>query len=268
MDRKELLLLIFPFLQLVTFAAAVQFLGTSYFAAGLLVLLAALLLSFSLHITYHYHVHFKRRSKVANRVYDLAITALLGVPFHYYQMLHWNHHKYDNAIGDFTSTWKLVDGVTVPKNFLRYALLWPFSGNVRSYRQVEIAAREGYLKPHHRPAMRQEMFLLLLLYGTLAYLNVAVAIAYFAMVYVGWCFIAMHNYGQHLPEIYGETKGNSYYNALYNKLTLYNGLHYEHHHRPSIKYWDLAGPARSEIKHPHLLEGLFFAFRRRSADHE
>jgi fatty acid desaturase len=268
MDRNEPRLLIFPFLQVVIFAGACAVMPSSYVLAGLLVLLASLFMNFSLHITYHYHVHFKRKSKGANRVIDLAITSLLGVPFHYYQMLHWNHHKYDNALGDFTSTWKQVDGVPVPKNFLFYGLLWPLNGNVRGRRQFEIARREGYLKPRHGRAMGQEMLLVAGIYGALLYLSIPIASAYLGMVYAGWALIAMHNYGQHLPEVYGETKGNSYYNAIYNRLTLQNGLHYEHHHRPSVKYWDLTGPPRSEIAHPHLVEGFFAGYRRRTVNTE
>lgn len=259
---KELLLLVFPLVQTAAFVAACMALRSSVALAFALMVLSALFLSFSLHITYHYHVHFKRRSRLANRALDLAITAVLGLPFHYYQMLHWNHHKYDNRIGDFTSTWKLVEGKPVAKRFLPYALLWPFSGNVRSREQLRIAAAEGYFKPRDRRAMRQEVLVLLAVYGVLAYLGPALALLYLGTVYLGWCFVTMHNYGQHLPEVYGETKGNSYYHPLYNRLTLYNGLHNEHHTRPGLRYWDLSGPAVSEIRHPHLFEGFFFSRRR------
>jgi fatty acid desaturase len=263
---RELSLLAFPLIQAAAFAGACAALGGSPWLAGLFILISALFLSFSLHITYHYHVHFKRRSKTVNRGVDLAITALLGMPFHYYQMLHWNHHKYDNAIGDFTSTWKLVAGQPVPKRFLPYALFWPFSGNVRSRDQLRIAEAEGYFKPWHRRALRQEVLLLLAVYGTLLWLGPAFAVAYAVTVYVGWCLVTMHNYGQHLPERYGEVPGNSYYNPLYNKLTIYNGLHNEHHARPGLRYWDLSGPSAGEIRHPHILAGFFFALGRRSAN--
>jgi fatty acid desaturase len=263
---RELSLLAFPLIQVTAFAGACAALDSSRWIAGLLIMVSALFLSFSLHITCHYHVHFKRRSKLANRAIDLAITAVLGIPFHYYQMLHWNHHKYDNALGDFTSTWKLVDGHPVPKRFLTYALLWPFSGNVRSRDQLRIAEAEGYFKPRHRRALRQEALLLLAVYGGLVWLSPVFALAYAATVYAGWCFVTMHNYGQHLPERYGEVRGNSYYNPLYNRLTVYNGLHNEHHVRPGLRYWELSGPAAGEIRHPHLLEGFFFALNRRQAD--
>ena len=89
-------------------------------------------------------------------------------------------------------------------------------------------------------------------------------LAYLSMVYIGWALIAMHNYGQHLPDVYGGTKGHSYYGRLYNLLTVYNGLHYEHHHRPSVKDWHLRTPvAHAEIEHPHLLAGVHFLLKRR-----
>ena len=146
MDKRELLLVIFPLLQGASFAA-VCFLISNAAAAATTVILAALFLSFSLHITYHYHVHFKRRSALANRLIDLAITVLAGLPFHYYQMLHWNHHKYDNALGDFASTWKDVGGRPVARNLLPYALLWPFRRDLGLREQVAIASREGTSSP-------------------------------------------------------------------------------------------------------------------------
>jgi fatty acid desaturase len=267
MDKRELLLLIFPLLQSASFAAGCLLIDEAPFGAALLVVVAAVCLSFSLHITYHYHVHFKRRSRTANRVIDLAITALTGLPFHYYQVLHWNHHAYDNTIGDFTSTWRQVDGRPVAKSLFSYAFLWPFRRDAPIRDQLTIASREGYLKRCHRLPLAIESIVIVCIYVAMICLDISLAVAYLSMVYVGWTLIAMHNYGQHLPEVYGETKGNSYYGKLYNLLTVYNGLHYEHHHRPSVKYWQLNAPvAHSEIQRPHLLAGLLFSLRRRHSE--
>lgn len=229
----------YPCIQILLFFVGSYFvLIGNFMMAGLSIGLASLFLSFSLHITYHYHVHHKPKSKTLDTLINHVISLLLGLPFQFYQIQHFVHHKYDNSLEDFTTTYKLENGRRIGKSVWKYSLLWFLQIQGRSS-FVKQTTKLGFMNPKVRMKMRLEGLLTLLILIVTAWYEIKLVIGYVLMIYLGWTFIALHNYGQHLPEDRADKIGYSYYGRIYNKLFLNNGLHFEHHEKPGIKYWDL-----------------------------
>lgn len=232
-------LITYPVVQVLTFYLACHYLvHNELLLASALIFVCGLFLSFSLHISFHYHVHHKPNNLLFRRILDLLISVLLGFPFHFYQIQHFIHHKYDNGIEDFTSTYKMENGLLVPKSILSYSLLWFTQINRRS-KFSEKATSLGFLNKKIRRKIAGESLFTLFCLVCLFTIKPFYVIAYIVMIYLGWVFIALHNYGQHLPDSQLSKIGYSYYGKFYNYLFLNNGLHYEHHDKPGIKYWDL-----------------------------
>ena len=261
MRRQHIHMAIFPALEASLFGVAVlQIPQHPLFAIGLGLLTAAAL-NFTLHITVHYHVHFKSRFSIVNELAQMGFSILIGLPFHYYQMLHINHHVYDNRPGDFTSTWKALGDRIVQRNAVAYSLLWPFRGRARH--QVRAALAEGYIAKGHPGKMRRQGIAVLTFVALLAWLDWRYVILYYGIFYVGWSLISLHNYGQHLPHQSRLELGNSFYSGVYNWIFVNNGLHYEHHRDPQVPYWDLLD-RRDENRNnewPHTVDGVRFTIR-------
>jgi len=183
----------------------------------------------------------------------------MGLPFHYYEMSHWNHHKHNNNLQDFTSTWKIKGDLIFPKNAITYSLFWPFSSSTSLMEQIKIGKKEGYCTPHRMQLMGIELITNSIFFIFLGYISWIALLGYSVMIYIGWALIALHNYGQHLPQFYDTPKANSYTGAIYNWLFVNNGLHEEHHEEPFKSYWELTAQPQTEhsnIPNPHLFQAL------------
>jgi fatty acid desaturase len=246
---------IFPLLQGLFFIASINIYKAYNIWALVLLFASALLMNFSLHITVHHYVHFRFRPKWLDRIFELLNTLIIGMPFGFYRMQHLNHHRHNNLIGDFTSTWKQKNEEIVASNHITYSFLWFFNSTVK--KSIQQAKSEGDLSQERQLRMKIELVFLTIFYGVLFYLNPIFALAYFGLFYFGWCFIATSNFGQHLPLVYGQTVGHSFYNKFYNWLFFNNGLHYEHHAHPDLDYPDLKAEYNSKVSWPHLFMGLF-----------
>ncbi len=254
----KLNLLVYPVLQIFFFAGA-MFFGTAHWVVLILfVFMAAIFMSLSLHISFHHHVHHQPKNKLLKRLIDFIITINLGLPFHFYRLQHLNHHKYNNEVGDMTSTYEEVDNITNPKPFFKYVFLW-FLNPEKLQTHIRNAIVEGYFSEMDHRKMIQESFINLLVLIVLFYFYWVYALLYGVMFYLGWSFIALHNYGQHLPTEKHQM-AFSYYGKLYNRLFMNNGLHYEHHIYPQVGYWDLK--VEKDImrtnKYPHPVDGILF----------
>ncbi len=229
------------------------------YLALILVIVSALALSFSLHITYHYHVHFKTKTKALDRFIDFLYSILTGLPFHFYYLLHINHHVYNNEIGDFTSTITRNDGNIQNKNIFTYGLFW-FKASRKPREMMQSGINEKYFSEELRKKTKYELLVIILFEILIGIYSWKLLLMYFALIYFGWMFISFHNYGQHLPIKQGIDIGNSYYNAFYNYIFVNNGLHYEHHKYPETPYWELANEKDENLnnKLPHLFDGFRF----------
>jgi len=264
MMKSYFFMALFPILEVFLFVNGVILLENAPVLGVLSVVGAGLAMSFSLHITYHYHVHFRRKSKVLDRLIDFGYSILTGLPFNFYYLLHTNHHVYDNEIEDFTTTIIRKDGKIRGKNIFMYAFFW-FKSNRKPLEMMQLGIKEDYFSKERMQKSKIELLVILLFEIMLGVLNWKLLLLYFALVYFGWLFISLHNYGQHLPNKKGIDIGNSYYNKLYNFIFVNNGLHYEHHKFPVKKYWDLEEEKEKNLnnKLPHIVDGFRYLMSRR-----
>jgi len=246
---------IFPLLQISFFIGAISIYKENLILALVLWLVSTLFMNFSLHIVVHHYVHFRFKSKWIDRVFELFYTLIICMPFNFYRMQHFNHHRYNNLIGDFTSTWKQEKEGIVPSKYFNYSFLWFLGGSVKKW--IIQAKSDGDLSEERQTKMKNEFVFLMLFYGLILYVYPVIALAYGGLFYFGLSLIATTNYGQHLPLVYGQTVGHSYYNKFYNWLFFNNGLHHEHHSHPNLDYPELKEDHKSEISLPHLLMGPF-----------
>lgn len=242
---------IFPLIQISCFVLAILMLEQNWLWSILLIFLAAIFLNFTLHITIHHYVHFKFKNKVLDTFFSFLYSAILVLPYNFYRMQHLNHHRFDNRIGDLTSTWKVVDQKIVAKNFMGYSFFWFING--ASANGIKSSIENGDLTQSEFTKIKLQFLFILAIYTLLILLNPLAALAYGILFYLGWSMIAITNYGQHLPIKYDQPIAYSYSNKFYNALFFNNGLHLEHHEKPWLNYDELKPEGKAKIKSPHLL---------------
>lgn len=240
-------LAVFPLLELFFFIASC--LANNLFISFVFIVLAGILLSFSIHIFFHECVHVRDEYPLGINIIN---TLLLGLPFDGYRVHHFNHHTYANDLKDFSTTWYLKDGIKTPFSAYRYSFGW--------LRQLSASIKEpdpfdkslgDVLKIKTR--IEPQKVALFVFCIALAFIGLKAFSLYFALVYLGWGFSALHNYGQH-PPIKNEPIC-TYASKTYNTLFFNNGLHWEHHDKPWLS-WDQIELDKNSfrIKYAHLIE--------------
>jgi fatty acid desaturase len=242
--------MVLPLLQAAAFVLSCRLASSDAWAATALLLAAAVLLCLSVHVSIHEAVHHPALAR-----FPLAgpvLSLVMGLPFQGYRWHHLNHHRWNNQLPDYSSTWRETAAGPRPWPLLRYVLGWPRQ-LVRSGLSMRAADAAGQVPPSVRHAIRVEQATLLVTLALLAAFAPEVALRYLALVYGGWALIALQNYGQHPPERYGQEAPTSYYSALYNRLLFRNGLHAEHHDRPQVPWYEITASPRGSIRAPHLV---------------
>ncbi len=245
---------IFVVMQAFSFICALYYMNDRIFVSAFLLLCSGLFMNFSLHITIHHFVHFKYSNRLMNILFESLYTLNLGLPFNFYQMQHFNHHRYDNSIGDFSSTWILKENKIVPKGLFRYVFMWWVPSGVN---MIVKAESEGYLSIKEKKKLLPQLILIGALYILIGLINPWYCLMYIIMIYIGWSLISLTNYGQHLPRKYGEEFTYSYSGRWYNFFFFNNGLHHEHHKEPNLNYNELKNSKVNPLFVPHLLASLF-----------
>lgn len=238
---------IYPVLEVACLVAAWRSSGWAMVAwlAG-----AALSLCLALHVTYHEWMHQGHPGGVPG---EFVLSALLGMPFDGYRWHHLNHHKHENSLEDFSTTWRAGAHGPEPQGWLGYSLGWPRQ-LVRSGADLRARGAAGTLPPGlGEKVLRQKRFLQLMFLAMLV-VSWRGALAWMATMYAGWALISVHNYGQHPPVAYGTGIATSYRGAVYNRVFCANGLHHEHHRDPALS-WDRLVPLDGApvVTRPHLL---------------
>jgi len=257
---SALTLWMLPILQVLFFAGCVYYFPLTPSGSFVLLLLAAFLLSLSLHVTYHEVAHHCREwGQPIAVMAGLLLSILMGVSFQAYRIGHFNHHRYNNGIEDFTSTWKQQGESYAPRNLLFYCLSWP-----RAYLQFPALVKKAMIDSDaDSTALLRCLIESGLLTGVIIFLfyyDSTVALLYLALVYFGWALISLHNYGQHIPVGYGAFPATSYAAGWYNRLLFKNGLHYEHHLNPAVPIAELAVDSSAPlVRWPHFILPLVSA---------
>ncbi len=237
---------IFPVLELIFFISALWV--SSSFLSLLLIVIAGILLSFSIHIFFHECVHF--RDEYSTSIHILY-SLLLGLPFDGYRIHHFNHHTHSNSLKDFSTTWYVTNNEKKPFSACRYTFGW--------LRQLTIAVSEP--EPFDKTMgnvtqiksrIGPQKIAIIILYMALALISIKAFLLYFALTYFGWAFSALHNYGQHPPN--ENEPVCTYANKTYNCFFFNNGLHWEHHQKPGLSWKQLTADDNStRINYPHLI---------------
>jgi|CXWL01.1.fsa_nt_gi fatty acid desaturase len=253
--RKHLPLLAFPAAEIAFFVFAVLNFGERPAAALLGVFLAALALCFCVHVCFHEMVHASGpKDSAALLLGSCAASVLQGLPFDGYRCHHDNHHRCNNSLEDYSSTWEATPGGPKPQTWWRYSLLWPRQLSL-AHEDMRRQAEDGRLPRTIQRRIRVEKWLLIAAVTGLGLFSWKALLLYALTIYGGWTLVALHNYGQHSPFDRNATK--SYPNALYNALFCNNGLHHEHHRRPHIPWYALTrDPAAPQTGLPYLLSFL------------
>lgn len=249
---KQAQLFVYPAIELAGFMAA---LWSGHAGAPLWLTLAllggtALAFSFALHISFHEWMHQGRSGGLPG---EFMISALMGMPAEGYRWHHQNHHQHENALEDFSTTWRAGAQGPEPQGWLSYAVGWPrqLARSAASLRARDVA---GTLPDGVKVRLRRQKRFLQVLFFAMLVVSWKVALAWFATLYAGWVLVSVHNYGQHPPVDYGSRVSTSYRGALYNAITCANGLHHEHHRDPALP-WEQLTPADGAplVTRPHLL---------------
>lgn len=239
-------LAIFPLLEGVFFIEATQ--HSHPVAVIALLIASAVMLSFSIHIFFHECVHYRARyPQTINLLYSL----FLGLPFDGYRVHHLNHHTYENGLKDFSSTWKRQQGENVAHSVCRYSLGW--------LRQLKAAMRAPHpFDPRWgnvvaiKSRIPIQKIALVVFSLLLVLIDLKLLLLYGGLIYLGWAFSSLHNYGQHPPT--EQSPICTYPSKIYNQLFFNNGLHWEHHQQPQ-HHWDQIKLASQSprIPSPHLI---------------
>lgn len=224
-------LLVFPCAEILFIFAAWKSLPYGLWLSALFVILAAVSLSYSLHIVFHEVVHRRFfHHPVTRFLSESAITVLLGTPFNEYRQSHWRHHRYTNLLEDSTSTWKATPEGPKPRGFLAYSFGWWLLGP-GSMRALKEERKKKMLSDDAIRRMVVELILVVAVNVALALISLPLWAIYAATIYLGWSCIAAVNWIQHPPRDYGTGYTTSIYSPAYNTIFYNNGLHYEHHDR-------------------------------------
>lgn len=248
----KLKLHIFPLLEVIFFILALLWFSKNLYISVAFIVMAALFLNFSLHITVHHLVHFKFKSKFVNVLFEFLYSILLVLPFSFYKLQHINHHRYNNSIKDITSTYKLKNNQLVSKSWFRYCFLWFI---VTPSKHFWEEAKEVHTNEMFK--LKIQALSIVLVYVILAIINPWFVLYYVFVFYFGWMFIALTNYGQHLPIQKNNPNTFSFYNPIYNFIFFNSGLHHEHHINANKNYNELQPKNTNKLKLPHLLAGFF-----------
>jgi len=233
--KKRLLLLGYPLLEAGCLWGA--WTTTSRTVMVLALAAASLALCFAVHISFHEWVHQQPagRYPTLQPVARSIATVCMGIPFDGYWWHHMNHHRFENTLDDYSSTWRVTAAGPKPRSLASYVAGWPVQF-AQAVRRMKAEDRAGHFPVAVNRWLGFEKGLLALVWMFLLYRSWRGAVAYAALIYMGWAWVALLNYFQHPPIRYGQDPVTSFYSVWYNRLFLKNGLHAEHHARPQIPW--------------------------------
>lgn len=245
-------LAVFPAVQTACFVTAGLLYRTHPWLAAGIFALAVLAMDLTVHIFLHECIHASKPESVP-WLGSFALSLVGGLPFDGYRLHHYNHHRYDNGPGDWSSTWRWDgSGKRRPRRLLAYVFGWP-GELARARVAVREDAKAGLLSVAIQRRLKWEKIFIALVTVSLAVFSWPWAVGYLVMTYGGWALVSLHNFGQHLP-VEGQAPVTSFKARFYNAILFNNGLHFEHHAEPSKAWFEMeANPAAPRAGGPHLV---------------
>jgi len=278
-------MLLFPLAQVLTLLIALSANNPAISLVALLI--SCTCLSLSVHICFHEFLHLRYQAPIARKV-QMLISLCCGLSFEGYKIHHHNHHQFNNAVGDISSTWQKTERGLEPIALWRYALFWP-KQVLQSKTLIKAHIEQGLLSEQQQSQLLIEKRLIGLFFFFLVASHWQAALVYFLMVYLGWAMVSVHNYGQHFPHqscaflngllendqtpehlqnkeevreklIYTVT--NNYNHSWYNVLLFNNGLHTEHHLQPHLSFHELSAETKThQIAYPPIVYALILKLK-------
>jgi len=251
-------LLLFPVIEGFAFLGCLQ--AAHWWAKLAFLFIAALSLNFGVHITFHEFVHLSgNRDSFFIRMLSYLVSLFCGIPFDGYRWHHYTHHRYNNGLQDYSTTWEVSpQGEMKARNCWAYALGWPsqlLKGRADLIKQLQISAAPRWIQQR----IQREKWFLGISYLTIFVFDWRIGLSYLALTYLGWALVTLHNYGQHLPVLKEGAYATSYQKRWYNRLFCNNGIHFEHHAEPGVIWYELEprSDAPWTVGLPHLAGPLF-----------
>jgi fatty acid desaturase len=221
---------------------------------------AALSLNFGVHITYHEFVHLSgNKDTLLIRALSFWVTLFCGIPFDGYRWHHYTHHRFNNGLEDYSTTWKIsAEGKLVSRNWFGYSVGWPvqlLKGRADLIKQLRNSSAPVWIQQR----IQREKVFLAAVYLLVFIFNWRLGLLYLALTYLGWALVTLHNYGQHLPVKSEGAYATSFQSRWYNLLFCNNGIHFEHHAEPGVIWYQLKprADAPCPVGLPHLAGPLF-----------
>ena len=224
-------LMIFPALEGLFFILSIT--STHLISMFVSLLFAALFLSYSIHVFFHECVHVRTAYPT---LFNMLGSVFLGLPFDGYRVHHYNHHSHGNSLDDFSTTWLREDDQIKGFSPCRYALGWPRQ-LVRAMDETQPFSPEYGDPVDIKRRIPPQILAILTFPMVLSAYDWRYAMLYFLLIYLGWAISALHNYGQHPP--LAEDPISTYANPTYNLLFFNNGMHWEHHNKPWLPWYEL-----------------------------
>lgn len=196
----------------------------------------------------HNHNHCPTfKSRTGNDMLNYVATAFYGfAAFNWIPTHNLNHHKFQNAPGDATITWR-----TSRKHNALVAFTYPFVSMAMQVPLIDAYVKESRTK---RPAQyRNIMIQLVICWGLPIALTLVDWRATVAAIWIPRLFsvyaIIYFNYGQHVHcDPYSEwNHSRNFTGRVLNFLLFNNGLHTVHH-RKAGSHWSLAYKLHAEIE--------------------
>ena len=221
----------------------------------------------------HHHAHWSIFvSTKANRIYELFVSAVSGIPVQLWRHSHLLHHKYVN---DKPVNFRTNDPVSVykfsktdePTNFWIYCWRSTVHSDIKwAWMQVVpniLKVKELYTW------FRREQWAIRVYWLSIALINPVYGVFLLLVYFLAYFVNNANSYGEHwgVLDRRGDTTQDSVgiYSTWYNIFGFGAGYHQEHHHKPGIhwsklsKVTPLLHPDRKIIGGIHILNNPFWS---------
>jgi fatty acid desaturase len=211
----------------------------------LLIPLQAIFLVIVMNTSLHHHMHTPIfTNDKLNKVYEIFVSAVLGIPFSGWKFFHVVHHKHNN---DFKIDGKTKDPLSFYRygengkreNFWSYCIkgLWRDLSGQTVKDPLNNCSTKVYIKD--KISLRVEQFAFYVFLASVFAFNIGYGFVYLIVHILSLILNNANSYGEHFGPVEQQNfRANSVgsYSKIYNLLCFNSGYHQEHHVRPGA-HW-------------------------------